>query len=545
MRYIVLAFLWPFSLLAQPCLFYKELATTQQMQVRQLAVESFGYTGLTGQVSGNFKLDGEPVGVQGKQGFVAVFDAKGNLKWLEASTAGTELVWDAIAPDGFGNWYTLGQFTGRLAWVKENQKSPESGLLIAKWDADGKLLWWKHAEVKGSNKPVAVSVDGEGNCYLAGMFQGSMNWQGKSLEQNFSTDIWMAKTSSSGNLLWLNKVGGNGEDSLTGMAATINGNFYLCGHTNSEAQFGKYKLSDDSLTHHFVAGGDINGKMLWVKRFSLVQQYKDGENQSISFSKARSMSVDAQGSAWVLGIAGIPQQSDTYMPGSHAQTAFVGKINTKGEVIWAKSLGKTGLFNALAISNSITGNGIFTGQFSSDSLVWGKKKLFKELDLHLVLLAMDAQGEPLWASKLGKNSDHFQAGLGLDVASHIYLAGTAQSGAKGFGCDAGANAKGGNTSIMIKLDQTPLLLQTQQDQLITIFPNPTKEIVYVSVNPKFPGKTAILSIGNSLGKLFFRETVLIKDGVAKSFNLSNMSPGEYLLQVTSEKEKTYRKIIVE
>jgi hypothetical protein len=432
-----------------------------------------------------------------------------------------------------------------LGWVKDNQKSPESGLLLAKWDADGKLLWWRHADVKGSIKPVAVSVDGEGNCYMGGMFQGNLNWEGKLLEQNFSTDIWVAKTNTSGKLLWLNKVGGNGEDSLTGMAATINGNFYLCGHTNSEAQFGKYKLSDDSLTHHFVAAGDLNGKMLWVKQFPIMQEAKEGENQTVSFSKAKAMSVDAQGLAWVLGIARIQQQSDTYMPGALSQTAFIGKVSTKGEIAWCRNFSNTGLLNAFSISNSITGNGILTGQFASDSLTWGKKKLYKEQDFHPVLLAVDAQGEPLWASKLGKNGDNFQAGLGLDVASHIYLAGTALSGAKSFGCQTLANAKGGSNSMLAKFDQAPLLMQTHQDQLITIFPNPTKGIVYVSVNPKFPGKTAILSIGNSLGRLFFRETVLIKDGVAKSFNLSNMPSGEYLLQVSSEKEKTFRKIIVE
>ncbi len=537
--------LFSFPVLAQPCLYFKELGIADQIHIHQIGVETFGYTGVAGHFSGNLKVEGEPLTAQGKQGFIALFDAKGNLKWIQASTAGTTLTWQTIAPDGFGNWYTMGQFVGRLDWVKDNQKSPESGLLLAKWDAEGKLLWWKSADLKGSAKLVSLSVDGEGNCYIAGMFQGNLSFQGKTIEQNFSTDIWAAKTNSAGNLLWLNKYGGNGEDSLTGMAATINGNFYLAGHTNAEAQFGKYKLADDSVTHHFVAGGDLNGKPLWVKQIPLLEKQAEGENRQLSFSKAKNLSVDAQGSAWVVGVAGLPALSETYLPGGYNQSAFVGKLNTKGDLLWTKNLTGTGLSEVFAINNSITGNGVLTGAFSTDSLVWGKKKLFKEDAKHHVLLAMNNQGEPLWASKLGKENDNYQPGLALDVASNIYLAGATNGSAKAFGCQPLTNAKGGSNSFLAKLDQTPLMLQTNQDQMVTVFPNPTKGIVYISVNPKFPGKNAIISVGNSMGRLFFRETVLIKDGVAKSFNLSNMTPGEYLIQVSSEKEKTYRKIQVE
>jgi|GEM_PF-1458463 len=537
--------LFTFPLFAQPCLYFKELGLANQIHVHQIGVETFGYTGVTGHFTGNLKLDGEPLSAQGKQGFLALFDAKGNLQWIQTSTAASELSWQTIAPDGFGNWYTMGQFSGRLGWVKDNQKSPESGLLLAKWDADGKLLWWKSADLKGAAKPVSLSVDGEGNCYMSGMFQGSMSFQGKTIEQNFSTDIWAAKINSSGNLLWLYKYGGSGEDSLTGMAATVNGNFYLAGHTNAEAQFGKYKLADDSVTHHFIAGGDLNGKPLWVKQIPLFDKQPEDANKQVSFSKARNLSVDAQGSAWVIGVAGLPALSETYLPGEYEQSAFAGKLNTKGEILWAKNLMGTGLSDVFAINNSITGNGVFTGAFSTDSLVWGKKKLFKEDAKHHVLLALDNQGDPLWASKLGKETDNFHPGLGLDVASNIYVGGASNGSAKAFGCQPLANAKGGAQCVLAKLDQTPLLMQTNQDQMVTVFPNPTKGIMYVSVNPKYPGKTAIISVGNSLGRLFFRETILIKDGVAKSFNLSNMTPGEYLIQITSEKQKTYRKIQVE
>jgi len=544
-KILFLVILIPFLGQSQPCLYFKELGNASQIRINQVAIESFGNVGSVGQFTGNLKVQGEPLAAQGQQGFISMFDAKGNLKWIQASSAVGGLVWNSITPDGFGNWYTLGKFSGRIEWIKDNQKSIPDGLLLAKWDSEGNLLWWQNLAVDGFATPVSLSADGEGSCYLAGMFQGKLSFQGKNIEQNYSTDIWIAKTSSSGTLIWINKAGGNSEDSLISMSATINGNFYLAGHTNGEATFGKYKLKDDSVTHHFVAGGDLNGKMLWVKSLPLLQKQTLGQNGEISFSKSKSLSVDAQGSAWVVGVAGVASQSDTYLPGEHNQTSFAGKLNTKGDVLWIRNLTETGLSEVYCVSNSIHGNGIITGSYVSDSLVWGKKKLYKEVNKHHVLVAVDQYGEPLWASKIGNEKDGFTPGLGLDVASNIYLAGISFGAAKSFGCQQIENTKGGSLSFIAKLDQTPLMMQTNQDQMITVFPNPTKGIVYVSVNPKFPGKNAILSVGNSLGKLFFRETILIKDGVAKSFNMSNMAPGEYLLQVTSEKEKTYRKINVE
>src|SRR5690606_32783089 len=85
----------------------------------------------------------------------------------------------------------------------------------------------------------AVACDGAGKRAVAGYFNGEFNpdnsgatttWM---LTTNGGSDIYLAKYSSTGTLIWAIGMGGTSSDQLTGIAVDDSGYLYVAGYTGS------------------------------------------------------------------------------------------------------------------------------------------------------------------------------------------------------------------------------------------------------------------------------------------------------------------------
>ena len=172
----------------------------------------------------------------------------------------------------------------------------------AKLDPAGSILWATLIAGSIQDQALAVAVDSTGNAYVAGT-TNSLDFplanpvqavRGKAVGNGF--DAFLSKISSDGTkLLYSTYLGGSGDDAANAVAVDSAGEAYITGSTTwddfptvNAIQAAPGSNSGGSFVAKFDSTG---GKLLY-------STYLSGGGGS-------SIAVDAQGSAWVAGQAGI------------------------------------------------------------------------------------------------------------------------------------------------------------------------------------------------------------------------------------------------
>lgn len=142
--------------------------------------------------------------------------------------------------------------------------------VILKIDNNGNYLWHDDGSVSSSFQNVAT--DSSGNVYLTGWFESSIEL-GDSLNLINPTngtikDMFLAKYSPSGNVLWARHVGGDQHnDWAFGYNVRFDlesGKIIVLGRYNNEVEFDTAILSTSESSSTFLAAYDISGNELWV-----------------------------------------------------------------------------------------------------------------------------------------------------------------------------------------------------------------------------------------------------------------------------------------
>jgi len=99
----------------------------------------------------------------------------------------------------------------------------------------------------------------------------------------------------------------------------------------------------------------------------------------------------------------------------------------------------------------------------------------------------------------------------------------------------------------VQTSQMRIITSTEEDQLfkqgVTIYPNPVKDILNVQVSNAALGELQIRII-NAAGSIIIDKTVQKSSFDAEyKFYLSEYKSGVYLIEVTSEKGKSVKRII--
>ena len=89
-------------------------------------------------------------------------------------------------------------------------------IAIFLWGADRAFSqsfeWVKQIGTSGLNRGYSLKTDKLGNIYVTGSFQGTVQFGGVNVTSKGGSDIFIAKYSNSGNLIWIKTPGGTGYD---------------------------------------------------------------------------------------------------------------------------------------------------------------------------------------------------------------------------------------------------------------------------------------------------------------------------------------------
>lgn len=266
--------------------------------------------------------------------------------------------------------------------------------VIMKIDNNGNYLW--HDDGSTGSSFQNVVTDSTGNVYLTGWFSGLITL-GDTIHLNNPTpagkDMFIAKYTSSGKILWAKPVGGN----------TLNTNAY--GHniaiddsTGNVTVLGRYSksiffTSDTLTTTHpsssFLVTYNSLGTELWVKSLF-----------SNAYSFCQGLDISSTG---LIGVAGYNSLYHS------AADGLVGFYDTIGNIISENIISSTYTCHLHSLTFNQLDECYISGIFR-DSLSFGKSP-------HKISLKADAQSSgliiklsnnliPIWANQLSSSSEN-------------------------------------------------------------------------------------------------------------------------------------------
>ncbi len=304
-----------------------------------VTTDDFGNLYVSGQFFGTAKFDKDTIYSSGNGDYyLAKYSAdSGKLAWVQHGAASCSGV---AYSHTTGKIYITGTYLNTAtfgATTLLNQGNfNNNDIYVAAIDTGGTWIWAKAAGGQWDDESKGISIDGTGNIFITGYLTvGSWAKFGADTVFANSSDLYVAKYSALGNVLWAVSAGGSDVDDVNAIACDNTGNVYLAGDFQNTATFG---------TNHLNAKGGYD---------IFIAKYNGATGAVIGSQLAGGASNDVPNSMAIDGANGV------YITGSFKDTCWFGNNNanrllagTATDIFVAKVGINVGINEAIGTTNS-------------------------------------------------------------------------------------------------------------------------------------------------------------------------------------------------
>lgn len=213
-------------------------------------------------------------GIDYTDAFILKYSATGNPLWAKSAGGVRADNANRVSSHGAALYITGSYTSDNLSFgadVLTNDFPNGDAFYISKFDTSGTAQWTKDASY-GLGIGYGITDDAAGNIYVTGVFHGdSIHFGSVSLHsiESGSEDIFIAKYSSAGNVIWAKGVGGSGSDISYGVSTDASNGLFITGYFMSPS----INFEVDTLYNYgsnnpdvFIAKYDTDGNTAWVKQ---------------------------------------------------------------------------------------------------------------------------------------------------------------------------------------------------------------------------------------------------------------------------------------
>ncbi len=360
-------------------------------------------------------------------------------RWVKAAGGNSEDLSAAIAVDGAKNTYVTGYFLNNAQFGSTNlTNAGNRDIFVAKYNANGQVVWAQRAGGTGIDEGRSIAVDGAGNVYVAGYFNGTASFNTISITSAGQQDIFVAKYNSSGGIEWVRRFGSTTNDEAFAITTTAAGEVLFTGMFRGTVAFGGTNLvsAGSSSIDMVLAKMDAAGNVLWAQ--------KGGGTGS---DYGRAIAIDAAGNAYITGdFSGSAVFGSVSLTGeSNSQDAFFAKYDAAGVLQWAKRGGGVYPDFGKGVQVDATGNVYATGYFAGNAS-FGTLSITHGINFDAFIVKFDANGNALWLKKAGGGGTDYGQAIATDATGNSFVTGYYEATAT-FGSTALTSA--GGTDIFV------------------------------------------------------------------------------------------------
>lgn len=375
--------------------------------------------------------------------FTTAFAAIGELptlRWIDSAGGAGDEIGLAIATDLAGTNYLTGYFVGSAAFGPTNVAgSSFAEIFVAKHSPAGKLLWVKTFPGEYDNEGRGIALDGAGNVLITGDFARTTQFGAHRLTSFGSSDLFIVKLDADGNVLWVRQHGIAGVVLGNAIAADAGGNFIVTGLFSDRVAFGDATFTASGGQDAFLAKYDAAGKLLWARQL--------GGNGA---DAGQAIAVDRAGACYVTGyFQSTLTLGSTSLVSNGTRDVFVAKFNADGSFVWATSGGGTLFDEGRGIAVNVFGE-VYVAGFFDTAAQFGDRTLKSRGHADVFLAKFNASGGLLWINPAGGSDFDEGLALGLDRGGNVFLTGVFSETA-GFG-SASLNSIGHADIFLAKYD---------------------------------------------------------------------------------------------
>lgn len=357
-----------------------------------------------------------------------------NFEWANQVGGSTPESVSELTTDQLGNVFSIGAFEDSVDFNPGLNSTylhsyGEQDIFIQKLDVNGNFIWVKHIGGISYDRCNSITTDDSNNIYLTGRFRDTVDFDPgigvNNLISEGHNDIFILKLDNDGELLWVKQMGGSQNDYGLSIRLDLAGNIYTTGWFDSTVDFdpgvGVTTLTSTGEVDTYIQKLDANGNFLWVKQI--------GELDEV---RSRELTIDAIGNLYLTGhFMGTtdfdPGTGITNLTSAGDYDIFIQKLNSNGNLLWAKQMGGIALDQGFSIAVNDSGHVYTTGRFNETvdfDPGAGVTNLISAGNNDIFIQKLNANGDLLWANKMGGTSFDMGNNIALDSYNNVYLTGT-------------------------------------------------------------------------------------------------------------------------
>jgi len=466
---------------------------------------------------------------------------------------------------------------------------------LVKTDVTSNMIWEKSYGGSNGEHLLRILPSSDSNYYLLGSSYSS-NGDISIDPYPESTDYWIVKIDSSGNILWDRIIGGNMLDQMWTGTTTNDGGILAFGWTGSEdgdisVYYGLYDMwmvklnSEGEKEWDFTigtSGGDVGQAIIQTSDGGYLvggsSRINDGGNltcephsfkaEAILVKLDSNRNIEWQqcyGGSGDEGITGLREIEQGYIFVAYTESndgdvsgfhglpyegmvdIWVVKVDQVGDIIWQKCLGGSRSEFVSEIIITEDENIIILGiTQSNDGDVLGNHTL-SEHDFDIWIAKINEEGTLLWQQCIGGlGNEKLDYGIIKKSDNNFVIAGQTDYGPSyDVECTPHAGVMNYPDFWVFEIQDTTtnIINNITKEKVINVYPNPAQDYVNFEYNLPADKKEVILSVINILGIETARFKICDKKGI-KVWDTRNVKPGIYFYNLNTSGFSISGKIII-
>ena len=290
--------------------------------------------------------------------FVARFDENGGIEQILSIGSENEELLRFLNVDSNGDFVIAIMFTDFITVDGTDFVSfGGQDVLLVKFNQDLSIQWARQYGTPLTDYVKGMDMDDEGNILVLGKFKNELNFDGFTLTSAGSTDLYIAKYSPDGDVVFAFSEGGSSYEDANSIAVGANNEFYVSGTFYGETIINGETITTENTTGIFLAKYDGGADFQWIEVI-------DGSN----LLNPVFLASNATGNVYIAGSFQdqVVFGSQILTTGEFDADIYIAKYSADGEAQWAGQGDSEGSDIVSALSCDVGGNVYLAGQYLSN-----------------------------------------------------------------------------------------------------------------------------------------------------------------------------------